>query len=259
MQGMSGSRRRRNRIVLAIGVAWLTVGSGAAGAAQPGVAQCGVVGYGLRVAPTEWDVGCSGGSPAATELSWVQWGSSSAVGTGLIRQRFDTTGDYEDQIYPTFPGRVTLSRVRGTTCRGGAPQYTKAVIEWTIPDGFEYDTSGNHSATFSDIGTPCPTYLLGSSSDPDIYGYGSVRPKSIWLGDASTSYFRLRWRQWGRSVARATGKTYPASGSYRTTVRGRVVASRPRKCGDMRYVYTRVTTYKAGSSRGIASTFSCNA
>lgn len=247
--------RRPMTLGLSIGLLAAGVGIGVSPAGDPQtyVAQCSVLD--LVVTPSAWDVGCTGGSPAAADLAWTGWGSDTASSVANVRRRYDTTGDYEDRIYPLFPGRVVLTKPQVQPCRNGKRQYTHALIEWTVPDGFEYDTPGLQSAEF-DIGRRCPSYLLGSSRDADgSDGLGEEHPGRIWLGgDASTVYFGIRWKNWGRTVATATGRGYLRP-PYAKSVRVRIVASGRRACSNgYDFTYSKVS-FRKGSRRAFVQRF----
>lgn len=168
------------------------------------VAQCSNLD--LRARPAAWDVGCTGGSPAATELSWTGWGSPRAVATGKIRRRYDTTGEFHDRIYPLFDGRVTLSRIKRMRCDSRPRQYTRAKIEWTVPTEYAaYDTPGPRSFTH-DIGKPCPVYVLGEEDNGIFDGIGVAHPRRFLSLMGFESFFNLKWNGWGRKQATARGR-----------------------------------------------------
>lgn len=243
------SRPRRRVAAAALGLVVLACAAAASTAAdgETHVAECSV--GDLVVRPSAWDVGCTGGSPAGTELTWSGWGEERATAVGKVRRRYETTGAYEDRVYPLFDGQIVLSAPKVQPCRSGKRQYTHAHIEWTVPDDFPYDTPGVQSSDF-DIGQPCPRYLLGSTTDEDgSQGLGEEHPRRIWLGgDSSTTFFRVRWTNWGRATARATARGYLRP-PYAKSVAVRIVASRPRHCRyGNDYVYTRIS-FRKGSRR----------
>lgn len=89
--------------------------------------------------------------------------------------------------------------------------------------------------------------VLGGSSDSSS-GLGASRPHRVWLGgDASTTYFRLRWRSWGRASAKASGRGY-AEPPYAQSVPVRMLASRRGSCrGRRAYLRLKVSKYTNGS------------
>lgn len=182
----------------------------AVASARTYVADCGNLT--LREKPAKWDVGCTGGSPAASELTWTGWGTATATAPGKVRRRYDTTGNFEDRIYPLFDGRVTLTKVRRFACAGRPRQYTQALIEWTVPPGFPYDQPGPQSVTFK-IGKRCPTYVLGENNNGAFVGIGIARPARISSAAGSESFFGLKWRRWGSKQTTARGRFASGAGA----------------------------------------------
>lgn len=81
-----------------------------------------------------------------------------------------------------------------------------------------------------------PVYMVGT----DIRR--RIRPALIYIG-ASQRIYSLRWRSWGRRIARARG-VFPANSCVPSCVEGtltphpvRVTLSQPRLCDDRRYHY----------------------
>jgi hypothetical protein len=123
---------------------------------------------------------------------------------GKIRRRYEVAGSYEDRIYPLFDGRVTLTKIRRLHCGKRQRQYTRAKIEWTVPQGFPHDSPGPRSVSYA-IGKSCPRYVLGESDNGLFSGLGVERPRRMASMIGYETFYGLRWKRWGKRRATARG------------------------------------------------------
>jgi hypothetical protein len=117
----------RTLIIPAALAAALAVPASAASAADPtyiGV-NCGFP-KGDKIAPRNYYPNCASASwPAALKLRWRDWGSSQAVGTGLISVPYINEHEsFAEAKRPRFEGHVTAYRPR--YCANGKRKYTRA-------------------------------------------------------------------------------------------------------------------------------------
>lgn len=142
-----------------------------------------------------------------TNAAWEAWGRSSANGTA------DFLG-FDGNDPNSTPVTITLSAPR--QC-GGQTLFTRL-------------------ATYGDpaIGAVRFTCFItlgdyqGAASDFD--GIGDSKPARVWLGGgASTIFYRLHWRHWGKRQATAKGKGYWRP-PYARSVPIRVIAADPGPC-----------------------------
>lgn len=127
---------------------------------------------------------------------------------------------------------------------------TIAIFFSSTTDAQVTKPASDHSTIDRSVASISAKKVVLGSGDASS-GLGTVRPRRIWLGGgASTIFFNLKWKGWGRGTAKATGRGYDEP-PYEKSVRAKVTAYKIGTCDGIRayrYIKTSVET-KSGWRR----------
>ncbi|HKG04683.1 MAG TPA: hypothetical protein VKB03_16040 [Conexibacter sp.] len=172
-----------------------TVCAGASAARADEVRWSAYGGGNALVRPRELEVAGVIGI-AWTDVSWTTWGDASAEGTATFVWRAPTPDGYD---FRDYPAHVTLRRIR--PC-GALRLYTRLDTRF---DAARPGYPGDDRVRRYD----CRIVLGRDASDlnppPRWYGLGVEKPRQAADGNAA-GLSELRWGDWGRPRAHATGR-----------------------------------------------------
>jgi len=160
--------------ILAIAALSLAILAESAAAQQPGVRlpDCGSSAYGGKIAPVQWDRGCTGVADLL-QMQWTGWGGTTATGAGLT-QLNDCEPSCAEGTVIEYPVRAAVTDKRSCKDAEGrvASYYTSIRISFELPEGTPFGAGGLQDGTYRlACIKPSSMNRCGTIGEPPGYAY----------------------------------------------------------------------------------------
>lgn len=173
------------------------------------------VGRRVRSRPQEWAFSCTPRSmPYFSDLSWTNWGGATTTGTGQawIAHVCDDIEDGEVCRSPV-PGTVRFSTPRICFGPNGPVRfYTRATVNWNIPVGTPWSTTGGSDSQSYRLRCSAPTWTIPARWNTRMGPVSSRGQGYLEISTAELSFGPARQTPVARPSARGCFTAWPQLG-----------------------------------------------